>query len=125
MINMCQRCLNVVQGNIRQLIGNQIETATGVPFTVVSLIGNRIYIQTSQGNSRNFHFDHLTDCYHWMDILKKRIAGVGSSPISIRGLIGNNGALLKCSLCERNPAYIWGILATIPNVKRRGNTLFV
>jgi len=125
MINMCKRCLNVVQGHVHHLVGNQIRTATGVPFTIVSFVGNRIYVQTSRGNSRNFHFHHLADCYHWINILKKRIEGVSSNPISVRGLIGNNGALLNCSLCERNPAYIWGILATMRNVKRRGNTLFV
>ena len=125
MIKMCIRCLNIVQGHIYHLIGNQVQTASGIPFTIVSFVGNRVYIQTKRGNLRNFHFDHLANCYHWVSILSKRIEGVGSNPISVRGLIGNNGVLLKCSLCERNPAYIWGILATMPNVKRKGNELFI
>lgn len=41
---MCKRCLNVVQGHIRYLIGNRIQTATGVPFTIVSFIANRIHV---------------------------------------------------------------------------------
>lgn len=104
-----------------------MQTASGIPFKVVALQGNKIYIQTSRGNTRNFHFNHVADCYHWISVLKRRIQGVGSGPISVRGLIGNSGVLLKCSLCERNSAYIWGILVAMPNVqvRRNGNILFI
>jgi len=101
-------------------------TARGCPYKITNIKDGKIHIETSGGGSKWFHLKHAGLCLHWMRIVKKRIEGVGSeNKKSIRGLVGANGILAKCKKCEWNPAYIWGILAKLPRVKREnGNYLF-
>jgi hypothetical protein len=60
-------------------------------------------------------------CLQWLKD-GKIIAGVGGDS-SISSLIGKNGTLVKCELCDRNPTYIYGIISSMPNIKQTGRIL--
>jgi len=121
-ICMCDECVGFVSSAVRNLVGKTIYTARGAPFKVLDVTGGLIIVRLSTGKGRFFHLDHVALCYHWMKE-GNEIRGVGSGSESVRGLIGEAGRLVRCSVCERNPAYIWGVLASIPGVQRYGTTL--
>ena len=121
---MCQDCLIQIRDHLSNV--RDFKTARGKQFYVTSISGDKIYLKTEEGTKRFFCITHLADCYHWLKVDGKMIYGVGStSTNSVRGLVGEKGTIASCSLCERHPAYIWGVLASIPDVERRkGNILF-
>ena len=114
---MCIKCRDILRKYINTNINQTFQTARGISFTIERQYDDMIVINTEDGKPRPFHLTHLANCYHWMSIQKRSIHGVGSSLDSIRGLIGATGQLSKCELCERSPAYIWGILQSMNNVK--------
>jgi len=120
-----QRCLSIMEAYIWSILGRQLQTVNGKNFLVVDFKGNEVYIVTNYGKQRKIHFDHLSRCYQWLYDFRRQILGVSSNNISVRGLIGKKGVFLKCSTCDKNAPYIWGILAMAPSVKRTKNILFV
>jgi len=117
---MCETC----EKTLNSLSIRDYSTATGKKFRITGIVGSKIFFKNENGSERFIHRNHLLLCLHWL-VEGKPIEGVGGSGSSIRSLIGENGSLIKCSLCERNVAYLWGILASIPMVSRRGNSLRV
>jgi hypothetical protein len=115
---MCETC----QKTLNSLSSGDYYTATRKKFLITGIIGNKIFIKNEKGSERFLDRNHLLLCFHWL-VEGKPIEGVGGSGSSIRSLIGENGILAKCGICERNVAYLWGILASIPMVSRRRNSL--
>lgn len=122
---MCHECEQVILHHIH--VGDEFETAQGFPFSITDIQGGKIYLETSTGGAKWFHVEHAGMCLHWMRIDRNAIEGVGSeNKNSVRTLIGANGMLVKCQKCDRNPAYIWGILRALPEVQEgEGNGLFI
>jgi hypothetical protein len=119
---MCDDCYNEIKNKMSKK--RKYKTASGVPFEVTGIKGDIVTVKLSTGNTREFHENHLVDCYHYMLKEFKEIYGVDKNPKSVRKLIGENGLLANCTLCNETPSYIWGILAVLPEVKRKkGNTL--
>jgi hypothetical protein len=121
---LCYKCKQTILQYTH--VGDKLETARGKQFTIANIQDGKIHIETSSGAHRWFHLEHVSLCLHWIIVDRKTIEGVGSNKKnSIRGLVGVNGILVQCQICERNPAYIWGILATLPQVKRKGENKLV
>lgn len=120
---MCQKCEQIILDNLH--INDVFKTARGKTFTITKIKDGKIHIETSRGGAKWFHLEHAGLCLHWMIVGKNSIDGVGSQDKnSVRGLVGSNGSLVQCNKCDWNPAYIWGILASMYNVKRSsGNIL--
>ncbi|UOY10013.1 hypothetical protein [Methanonatronarchaeum sp. AMET6-2] len=121
---MCRVCEKSVLKHIS--IGDEPRTAEGEFFEVTEIDEEysdadgkgKIKYRVSTGNEKWCHIDHIVACYHFMAEGDKDIIGVGGeSTNSIRTLVGENGRIEDCSKCERNPAYIWGILKNHPRVK--------
>ena len=121
---MCEKCVEYLR---RFLNSNRdFETATGKTFRLKNTKGKLIYVTNERGNNRNFHLHHLSSIYHYLKYDAGIVKGVGSGPDSVRSLIGEEGKLAQCPLCERNVAYIWGILHGLPNtVRGRNNALHI
>lgn len=115
---MCDICDKLFSENL----GKKLQTATSKPFTFSRIDYDKIFIINDDGNERSFHRNHVSDCVHWL-VKGNTIFQVSGPKSSIRNLIGSEGTLAKCDLCERNPVYIWGILAKIPNILRSGSSL--
>ncbi|MEM3143975.1 MAG: hypothetical protein QXW91_05050 [Candidatus Nitrosotenuis sp.] len=97
-------------------------TATEKKFRITGAIGDKISLKNEKGNESFVHRHHLLLCLHWL-VEGKSIEGVGGSGNSVRSLIGENGSLTKCNLCDWNVAYLWGIIAVIPMISRYKNSL--
>lgn len=106
--------------SVKILPGN-FTTLTGRNFKVISITGNKITVKIDNSNLRYFHLNHLLLCLQWLKN-GKIIRGIGGDS-SISSLIGKDGILVKCELCDRNPTYIYGIISSLPNVNRSGRTL--
>ena len=116
---MCLECEQTILRHIH--VGDTYTTANGLSFTVIDIQGDKIYLMTSSGGEKWFHIRHAGMCLHWMKVGGNVIESVSS----IRRLVGEGGILEECDKCERNPAYIWGILRDLPGVQRgRRNELF-
>jgi len=99
-----------------------METATGSEFRIYDIGIPNIKVQVESGSIFSLHKEHLLQCLHWLTE-GNTIAGVGGQGNSVRGLVGADGTLIQCGLCDRTPAYIWGILYSMPNIKRQNNQL--
>lgn len=100
-----------------------LTTARGAEFTIISARVGSIFFRVSTGKEREVHTDHIAMILHWMRFKGKAVQGVDSGRHSVRALVGEEGDLVACSVCERNPAYIWGILAALPDVVQDGMEL--
>ena len=120
---MCSLCDQIILQRVR--VGYVFRTLRGRAFTITDIRDGKIHLRTGSGGEKWFHIEHAGMCLHWMRVNKRVIDGVGSARHSIRGLVGANGILAQCGKCDRNPAYIWGILSALPLVKKRGNKLFI
>lgn len=122
---MCEKCGETIISNIRE--GDQLKTARGKRFTITEIGGNIICFRVeSSGKERKIHMNHLVLCYHWVEFDGKEIEGVGGSTShSVRELVGSNGLLTDCGNCDRNPAYIWGMLNSLPKVSRLEKNVLV
>ena len=122
---MCHKCEQIILQHI--YVGSKLETAGGLPFAIASIQGGKINVETSVGGSKWFHLEHVGLCLHWAIVDGKTIEGVGSNRrYSIRRLVGANGLLVRCQKCEWDVAYVWGILAILPQIKReRRNQLTI
>ena len=120
---MCQKCEQIILDNVH--INDVFTTAIGKSFTITNIEDGKIRIKTSRGGSKWFHLEHAGLCLHWVIVDGNLIDGVGSqNNNSVRGLVGTEGSLVQCNKCDWNPAFIWGILARIPQVERSsGNIL--
>jgi len=105
----------------RDVLIGRYKTMTGKSFDVISVTGNMITVKISNSKTRCFHLEHLLLCKKWLYEGKIIRGTAGDS--SILSLIGKTGVLVKCELCDRNPAYIFGIISAMSNVKRDGRTL--
>lgn len=115
---MCDRCQKI----LNSLSIGDYYTATDKKFRITGIVGHEIFFKNENDSERFLHRNHLLLCLHWL-VEGKSVEGVSGSGNSVRSLIGENGSLIKCGVCERNVAYLWGILASIPMVSRRGNSL--
>lgn len=118
---MCEKCIDLVLANVN--VGAKLLTAKGKEFRTSSVAHDMVVIRASTGKKRPIHTRHIAEVYHYMRFDKKVVGGVGSGRGSIRSLVGKDGSLASCNACERSPAYIWGILANMPDVERDGNRL--
>lgn len=123
---MCLECEKEVLSHIKS--GSQLKTAKGKRFTITRIDDRNIYYELeSSGKKRHVCIEHLAMCYHRMKVSGKKIEGVGgSNSYSVRELVGKGGKLADCGNCERNPAYIWGILSCHPKIRRleKGELVF-
>lgn len=120
---MCIKCENAISKNFK--VGKKLFTTRNKPFTITSMNPDTITVRVTTGKSRPFHVKHTALVYHSMKFDKKTIRRVSSGRDSIRSLVGEDGHLVSCGLCERSPAYIWGILSAMPNVRTNGTELSI
>lgn len=102
-----------------------LTTARGAEFTIISARVGSIFFRVSTGKEREIHTDHVAKIYHAMRFNGKAVKGVASGRDCVRDLVGEEGSLVACSVCERSPAYVWGILAALPDVVQDGMELKV
>lgn len=120
---MCTKCENAIIKNLK--VGKKLFTTRNKPFTITSMNPDAITVRVTTGKSRPFHVKHTALVYHSMKFDKKTIRRVSSGRDSICSLIGEDGHLVSCGLCERSPAYIWGILSAMPDVRTDGTELSI
>ena len=109
----------LLREEIGRLTGRELHTADNVPFRIDMIEGNEILLTRASGTDGKFHLNHLVLCYHEIAVDHRQIRGVGSEQHnSVRVLVHG------CGLCERHPAYMWALLASLPRVQvLPGNTL--
>lgn len=114
---MCQACEAVIAPQL--VPGRELHTQRGFEFTIIGRDDDRVDFEiASSGSAGHFHFSHVVACFHWMAVAGHDVEGVGGAGLTVRGLVGADGHLVRCEGCERAPAYIWGVLAALPGVQR-------
>jgi hypothetical protein len=116
--SMCEICRQTING----ISVGEYGTATGKKFRVTGIVGDKVLFKNEKGSERFVHRRHMLLCLHWL-AEGKLVDGVGGSGSSIRSLIGQDGALTVCNLCDRNVAYVWGMLAALSCVHVSGRSL--
>jgi hypothetical protein len=114
---MCEECLRLIKAHINST--STFKTARGIEFTIKDVPGDKRPVQTSSGKPRQFHLDHAALCLHFIKVNGKEIDGVGAgSGTSIKDLVGIEGKLTQCEICDRTISYTWGLLGSMPNVHK-------
>ena len=118
-INPTEEESKIVREFIDKIKGYPLKTATGQHFELKSVYVDKVIVsvESSPDERHEFHLYHLICCYSWLKS-GKCIGGVGGGSDSVRGLVGSNGKIAKCDLCDRHPAYIWGVLRAMEDVEQ-------
>lgn len=113
---MCKKCEDYILSKVGK--NDLLPTARGIRFRIVSTSGDLIIIRPSTGKDRAIHLSHIADIYHAMKFDGRVVQGVGSATDSVRGLVGEEGDLVACNICERESGLHLGYSGFIAGCKK-------